>query len=104
MDPRTFPADLAQRRVLDLGCGIGFWLIELGTRGCGSLVGADLSQNSLRLASRRCELYGVSARLVKANAENLDFESGSFDHVNCQGVIHHTPDSKATIRAMHRVL
>ena len=91
-------------KVIDLGCGIGFWLIEFWQRGYRNLTGADLSDASLNIARRRCELYGVKAELYQANAEALDFADASFDHVNCQGVIHHTPDTKAALDEIARVL
>jgi SAM-dependent methyltransferase len=40
----------------------------------------------------------------KQNAECLTFADGVFSHVNCQGVIHHTPNTEASIREIARVL
>lgn len=103
VDDRIFmPAPDA--RVLDLGCGIGFWLVEFWERGYRNLTGADLSQKSLEIARQRCEVYDVPAHLRVANAEALDFETGSFDHVNCQGVIHHTPNTQHALNEIARVL
>lgn len=104
LDERLFPSRLSQMEVLDLGCGIGFWLVEFGSRGCKRLVGADLSQCSVDLARRRCQLLGVEAEVRQANAESLPFPDESFDHVNCQGVLHHTPDARAGVREVYRIL
>jgi ubiquinone/menaquinone biosynthesis C-methylase UbiE len=104
LDPRLFPPDLASKKVLDLGCGVGFWLIELGQRGCRDLTGADLSPKSLEIASRRCAVYGVEANLQEENAERLSFPDATFDHVNCQGVVHHTTDPAKAVREIYRVL
>jgi len=38
------------------------------------------------------------------NAESLTFDDCSFDFVNCQGVIHHTPDTQASLNEIYRVL
>jgi ubiquinone/menaquinone biosynthesis C-methylase UbiE len=38
------------------------------------------------------------------NAEKLNFTSGTFDHVYSFGVIHHSPDTKAIVREIYRVL
>lgn len=104
LDPRLFPADLTGKKVLDLGCGVGFWLIELAERGATDLTGADLSPKSLEIARRRCEVYGVEAVLKEENAEQLSFADDSFDHVNCQGVVHHTTDPAKAVREIYRVL
>ncbi len=58
-DPRTLPTPEHCERVLDLGCGPGFWTIELGRLGCGELVAADLTYNALQLTAQRCRLYDV---------------------------------------------
>ncbi|OGT09887.1 MAG: hypothetical protein A2X77_04780 [Gammaproteobacteria bacterium GWE2_42_36] len=103
-DERIIPKELSCNKVLDLGCGIGFWLIELATRVNGELVGADLTNHALCLSKKRCEIYSVKADFSKQNAESMTFDSEMFSHVNCQGVIHHTPNTHNTIQEIHRVL
>lgn len=91
-------------QVLDLGCGIGFWTAELGMRGISGLHSADLTENALRLTQQRLDCYGLEASLTLQNAESMTFPDAYFDHVNCQGVIHHTPDTEATIAEIARVM
>lgn len=90
--------------VLDLGCGIGFWVTEFALRGLSNLHAADLTQNALDITAKRLESYGVTASLSRQNAEQLTFDDSTFDHINCQGVIHHTPNTDRTIAEMARVL
>jgi SAM-dependent methyltransferase len=90
--------------ILDLGCGIGFWTVELAMRGYENLVAADLTQSALDLTRRRLAVFGVHAELRQENAERLSFADASFDHVNCQGVIHHTPDTARALAEIARVL
>jgi SAM-dependent methyltransferase len=91
-------------RVLDLGCGVGFWVVELGMRGLSHLTAADLTENALELTAKRLSAYGIEADLCIQNAEQMSFPDESFDHVNCQGVIHHTPNTESTISEIARVL
>lgn len=91
-------------RVLDLGCGIGFWVSEFAMRGLNNLVAADLTEQALAITAKRLEAYGVKAELSRQNAEAMTFATNEFDHVNCQGVIHHTPDTEATVAEIARVL
>jgi 2-polyprenyl-3-methyl-5-hydroxy-6-metoxy-1,4-benzoquinol methylase len=104
LDQRIFPDPDHRDSVLDLGCGPGFWTVELGLRGCQQLVAADLTTRALDLAARRCDIYGVDARFSFQNAESMSFDSETFSHVNCQGVIHHTPNATACVAEIARVL
>lgn len=88
-------------RTLDLGCGIGFWSSLFFTRyGVGDLVSGDLSARSLEICKQR--VPGTTTR--KTNAEATGFEDAAFDFINCQGVIHHTPDTQACLDEIHRIL
>ncbi len=100
--PKNLPKDA---RILDLGCGIGFWTIEFQLKGgYENIYAADLAQTALELTKKRLEIYGLRASLSLQNAEKMTFEDEFFDHVNCQGVIHHTPDTQACIREIARAL
>lgn len=93
-----------QMRILDLGCGIGFWTTEFAMRGLSNLTAADLTENALKITQKRLNAYDLQVDLKQENAEQLTFSNESFDHVNCQGVIHHTPKTKKTISEIARVL
>lgn len=103
-DERTIPAPDKRRRVLDLGCGPGFWTVELGRRGCQNIVAADLTPRAVELARQRCKHFAITADFRLENAESLSFPDASFSHVNCQGVIHHTPNTEACVQEIARVL
>jgi len=104
-DELFFPANLSKdARILDLGCGIGFWTIEFLKRGYKNLYAADLAQSSLEITKKHLEIYNLKADLSIQNAENTTFKNDFFDHVNCQGVIHHTPDTQACIGEIARIL
>jgi SAM-dependent methyltransferase len=86
-------------RVLDLGCGTGFFLAELEQRRPGA-VGLDISHAMLLVS----EQYVPGARLVTADAEKLPFKDGSFDTVFCKGSLHHTRDHIRFLENCRRAL
>lgn len=101
LDSRFFQS---HGKILDLGCGIGFWLIEFAQRNYTSIYGVDLSEKSLELAKIRLDMYKKEAELSIANAEELNFSDNYFDHINCQGVVHHTVNPEKAIQEIYRVL
>lgn len=104
-DKRFLPSKINKdAKILDLGCGIGFWTAEFGLLGYTDVTSADLTENALKLTKKRCEIYQLAFNGSQQNAENMTFEDSTFDHVNCQGVIHHTPNTEKTIQEIARVL
>ncbi len=103
-DNRILPKVEQCRKILDLGCGPGFWTIEFLQRSCSNVVAADLTENALKLTRKRLSIYGFEAELFQQNAESMSFSDGEFSHVNCQGVIHHTPNTHACVKEIARVL
>jgi SAM-dependent methyltransferase len=87
------------RRVLDLGCGTGFFLAELDARHPGA-VGLDISHDMLEVSGR----YVPRARVVTGDAERLPFQPGSFDAVFCKGSLHHTRDHVGFLANCRRAL
>lgn len=91
-------------KILDLGCGIGFWSTEFGMRGYCNITSADLTKNAILITEKRLKIYDLKANLFIENAESMNFKDNFFDHINCQGVIHHTPNTKKSIEEIARVL
>jgi 2-polyprenyl-3-methyl-5-hydroxy-6-metoxy-1,4-benzoquinol methylase len=104
LDKRIFPNNIEGQKILDLGCGPGFWTVEFGLRGCQNITAADLTLKAVELTQQRCKIYGLQADLSQQNAEHLTFADASFSHVNCQGVIHHTPNTDLCVKEIARVL
>lgn len=85
--------------VLEVGCGTGRWLQEIGSR-VDRIYGADPSYGMLQRASRRTS----SALLVAARANALPFTPGSFDLVFCVNALHHFDDPKGFVGQAKQLL
>ena len=105
-EEKKFIPKLSQnKKVLDLGCGIGFWTIEMIRRGnYKNMYSADLTQTALDNVSKRLKINGLESILSIQNAEDMTYDNNFFAHINCQGVIHHTPNTEKTVQKMARVL
>lgn len=91
-------------RVLEIGVGAGTDFVQWLRNGA-TAVGVDLSPGSLQEAKARVEAEGLAGgELLVADAESLPFPDASFDVVYSYGVLHHSPDTRAAIREVHRVL
>lgn len=91
-------------RVLDVGCGAGFYLRALHeARPSAVLHGVDTSEAFLREARRRLARAGVPATLALADAADLPYRDGAFDALACGGTPNELRDRPAAWREMARV-
>lgn len=93
---------VAEKRVLDFGCGHGMMAVVLARHGA-EVDAFDLSPGYLQEARRRAEANGVAARFVQADGERLPYADGAFDAVWGNAVLHHLDLPKAA-REVRRVL
>lgn len=91
------------RRVLEVGFGLGTDLMQFARAG-SEVYGIDLVPRHIELARRRFRAFHMRARLARADVECLPYASESFDVVYSFGVLHHTPDMRAALREIYRVL
>jgi 2-polyprenyl-3-methyl-5-hydroxy-6-metoxy-1,4-benzoquinol methylase len=91
------PADLAGRRVLDVGCGAGRFA-EVALQAGAHVVALDYST---AVDACYANLRGHSNLLVvQADVYSLPFADGSFDFVYSLGVLQHTPDVSRAFAAL----
>jgi ubiquinone/menaquinone biosynthesis C-methylase UbiE len=94
-------------RVLDVGCGTGTLLVELGrAHPAVEAVGLDPDPKALARAQRKLKRAGVSARLERGSADALGFDAARFDCVLSSFMFHHLdqPAQRAMLAEVHRVL
>jgi len=93
---------MAQRRVLDVGCGTGRFLNDWQTAASAEQwVGVDLFPKALTLARDRCQ-----ASLSAASAAALPFGADSFAALHCADVLQHMSltDCERALDEFSRVL
>lgn len=94
-------------RVLDLGCGTGTMVAELGRGQQGiDVVGIDPDPLALLRAHRKAALIGAVVTLDRGFADALPYPDASFDRVLSSFMFHHLePEQRApALREVARVL
>ena len=95
------------QRILDIGCGTGSFAVLL-KRQCADVevIGLDPDPKALRRAKTKSERTGVSVRFDQGFADELRYESKSFDRVFSSLMFHHLDEQtqQKTLREVVRVL
>jgi SAM-dependent methyltransferase len=93
---RLLPVSLADKRVLDLGCGLGYFAREARERGARQVVGVDLSERMLDEARRRTTDPGIV--YVRDSLEGFSAEPAAFDLVVSSLALHYIADYAGLVR------
>ena len=83
----------SNKQVLEIGCGIGTDAVQFSRFGA-EYTGTELSLESMLLAQKRFEVYGLKGNFIEANVEEIShfFPNKYFDLIYSFGVLHHTPN------------
>ena len=96
-------AAVRPQRVLDLGCGDGALTAMLARRG-STVIGLDLSELGVSLASAKMREAGCPSPLLRGDAQALPFAAGSFDLIVAVDVIEHVPEASTLVSEVVRCL
>ncbi|MDB2528254.1 class I SAM-dependent methyltransferase [Alphaproteobacteria bacterium] len=99
---------LKSPRVLDFGCGQGYFSLELAREGC-EVVGVDISSKSIAIAesyhqSIAQEQFHPSRLKYYCGDVNILPDLGDFDAVLTSGVLHHLEDLNDALNIMGKSL
>ena len=90
---RAIPGDAW---IADIGCGTGQMSLYLA-RADRVVVGADLTRSPLLLGAAAARRFGLDrVRFVETDLRSPGLRAGSFDVVYSSGVLHHTPNPRAS--------
>ncbi|MDQ3810844.1 MAG: class I SAM-dependent methyltransferase [Chloroflexota bacterium] len=89
--------ELRAKRILDIGCGLGMYVSRF-RQFSDDVYGIDVDPDKIGRASEWLPNLQVSP------AEELPFDSGSFDIILLNEVIEHVDDDRRTIQEAYRVL
>lgn len=92
-------------RILDVGCGPGFYEAELveDVGPTGAIVGIDRSPQMLAAARQRTEAH-PNVTFHEGEATSLPVDNGAFDAALCVQVLEYVPDTADALAEMHRAL
>lgn len=92
-------APLAEKKVLDVGCGGGILSESMAIRGA-DVSGIDMGETPLKVAKLHGLESGVKVNYRQITAEQLAAEEpNNYDVVTCMEMLEHVPDPASVIRA-----
>lgn len=92
-------AELAGKKVLDIGCGGGILSESMVQRGA-SVKGIDLGEAPLAVAKIHAKEQNIDVEYQAISAENIAAqEPQSYDVVTCMEMLEHVPDPAAIVHA-----
>lgn len=92
-------APVAEKKMLDVGCGGGILTESLALRGA-EISGIDMGEAPLKVARLHALETGVSINYRRIPVEELaEQEAGQYDTVTCMEMLEHVPDPASIIRA-----
>jgi SAM-dependent methyltransferase len=100
---RVRPAEMAGKRVLEIGLGFGTLGQKIAEAGADYL-GMDVASNQVNMMNYRLDLISSPGRAVRADFLKNKLADESFDFVVSIGCFHHTGDIPACVGETYRIL
>jgi ubiquinone/menaquinone biosynthesis C-methylase UbiE len=102
---RAVAAQLAEgARVLEVAPGPGYLAIELAKLGPFQVVGLDISETFVRIATENARNAGAAVTFRQGNASLMPFEAAAFDFIVCRAAFKNFSQPVRALEEMYRVL
>ncbi len=96
--------DYEGKRIFDMGCGTGEYTLWYAMNGAKEVVGADLSDGSLKVArERQKEINADHVTFKKMDILECPEPDNYYDYSYCIGVLHHTGDPRRGFANLVRI-
>ena len=95
---------LDEFRILEVGCGMGGFLVALILERDVSIIGVDLEKDYLKITKLRGKRYGLRLDIIQAVGENLPLRDGYFDLVVMFDVLEHVQNPFKVLYEVSRVM
>ncbi|HUA32494.1 MAG TPA: class I SAM-dependent methyltransferase [Candidatus Binataceae bacterium] len=99
---RAMLPDIRGRKVLDLGCGFGWFCRWARENGASEILGIDLSEKMLARAASATNDSAITYR--KADLEHVELSAQYFDLVYSSLAFHYVKNFNALIASIHKSL
>jgi ubiquinone/menaquinone biosynthesis C-methylase UbiE len=90
--------------VLEVAPGPGYLAIELAKLGTFRVVGLDISETFVRMASENAQKAGVAVAFHHGDAAHMPFNPDSFDLIVCRAAFKNFTQPVGALNEMYRVL
>lgn len=91
-------------KVLDLACGTGI-ITKVLAQKSDTVFAVDITEKMISITKEMCENEGYNhVKVIKGNAEKLNFDNSFFDLIITRLSIHHFRKPEIVIREMKRIL
>lgn len=94
---------LKTKDVLEIGVGNGSHAALLAAH-TKSFIGIDITDYAVVSTTERFKKFGLMGRILKMDAEKMDFPDESLDFIWSWGVIHHSSNTEKILKEIARVL
>jgi len=96
--------DARGKKIIDVGCGTGIYMVNLALSGADKVLGVDFSKTMLNIASQKIQALGLKniCELQQINFLEMD-NAEKFDYSLAMGVFDYLPDPVTFLKKLKSV-
>ena len=91
-----------KHKILDAGCGIGLYSLELAKRGY-NITGIEIEKDKIETARTIARRAGINIKFLKDDLTNFKIKD-KFDLIICSDVLEHIKEDKKVIKNLSKIL